>query len=265
MGLTKRYQTGAAPPGSIRPHHNTTAPTGWALCDGSSVARGASTDALFNSLVVTRTATSNGTTTLTLSSSLSGLRAGCRIEGANISSGTTVVSSNGTTVVMSQASVGSGTFTVTFLPHGAPDNSNFYLPRMLGRVPFVSATKLNERAGYGTVVLDATFLPSHTHAFSDPGHYHSVASWGVHRHHINGSPFAAPTAAVNPYIGSGSTANAYHPSFGQMTGGFSQTLWHTISTTNPMPATTSSTGTSTVADANIQPTRCVTYIIRTAP
>lgn len=146
---------------------------------------------------------------------------------------------------------------------GAGDGSTtFNLPPLLGRVPKYTTT-VGTKGGQGTVWLNSSHMPAHTHGVSDPGHGHSVSNGGSHDHSTNGGdPWAWDGGSFGSANGGSSSLFYRTTNPGTHYGFDAVTITINIGATNPFPATTSEVGTSNPSHSNVQPSRAVAYIIR---
>lgn len=156
-------------------------------CNGASVSRATYADlfaALTHQESVTLTNASATISSVDLSNT-SGIGIGCRVEGASIPDGTTISnitgSLNSRTITLSANATADSTETVTFIPFGAADASNFNLPddRSIakvgvstmgdtsdpGRLTYANSNvrpdSLGSRGGHEE-------MQAHTHPYNDP-------------------------------------------------------------------------------------------------
>lgn len=127
------------PPGTVIMSMATVTPTGYLQAYGQSVLR-SSYPQLFNALSISITAnTTNSSACLTSPSSTLYLAVGARVEGTNITSGTTIAGLPGTCssgqIQMSANATGTtSSVTVTVISTGAADTTHFNIPDCRGRV-----------------------------------------------------------------------------------------------------------------------------------
>lgn len=235
--------TQVIPAGSIQAYAGTSSPSGWLLCDGSSISRStySALFATFSTSFTGATTTNNSTTVSGLSGMSSTTHVGWGIAGNGIPTGATISSvTNATTVVISAnaTSTQTGTASLVISPYGftgANNTTTFNVPDLRGRVIAgkdnmggTSADRLTSPAA--TINgIDGDFLGrtggSETHTLT-------TAQMPSHSHTLTG-----PTGATF--------------------GGTSANLASTSSATSTDPA-----GSGT-AHNNIQPTLILNYIIKT--
>jgi microcystin-dependent protein len=244
-----------------------TAASGWYLEYGQTVTR-AGDAALFAALTQSFTGNTHSNTTLdNLSADLRNLGLeGSVLEGTGMFSGATIVSvDSATSLTMSNAATNTAVGgAVRAFPFGNGDGSTtFVLPDArctvaAGRANMggtalttlttagsnVNALKLNTVAGAQNITLDATMIPSHSHAvfLNDPGHNHTV-----------------PTAANGSTTGGSNTMTP-----GSSTNTSTATTGITIGPASGAGAVgnvTSTTG-GGLAHANVQPTRIRNVMIK---
>lgn len=127
------------PPGTVIMSMATVTPTGYLQAFGQSVLR-SSYPQLFNALSISITAnTTNLSACLTSPSSTLYLAVGARVEGTNITSGTTIAGIPGTCsagqIQMSANATGTtSSVTVTVISTGAADTTHFNIPDCRGRI-----------------------------------------------------------------------------------------------------------------------------------
>jgi microcystin-dependent protein len=107
---------------------------GYLWADGAAVSR-TEYPTLFAKLTLSQTGTLNGTKVITALTDTSKMTVGSEITGTNIAAGSRIRSiDSATQITMTTAATGSGSFTLTFYPHGAGDGSTtFNTPLLTGR------------------------------------------------------------------------------------------------------------------------------------
>lgn len=180
-----------SPTGMVTPYVGLSAPSGWLLCDGTTVSRTTYLDLfnVFGTTFAAATTTNTSTTVSGLSGMSSTVHVGWGIAGTNIPTGATISSvTNATTVVISAAATGTatGTANIAISPYGftgAGNTTTFNLPNLKGRIPVgvdSAQTEFNivgETGGSKTHTLSTAEMPSHTH--TGPAHTHNVANSGT--------------------------------------------------------------------------------------
>ena len=163
-------------PGMVMDYAGPSIPTGWLLCDGSSVSRTTYAD-LFNAVTTsTGCTTYNGLPTVEVpDASLFGV--GWRVELSEVSGGfATIIGLNtgtNTLTLDKNATSSSGTFSINILgiPWGAADSTHFNLPDLRRRVLMGSGgTQVNgpgiylgNTGGAEGHTLTTGEMPAHTH------------------------------------------------------------------------------------------------------
>ncbi len=259
LAVAKTYQKALAQIGEIRPHHNSTAPAGWLLCDGSSQLRATYPD-LFAAFCFTMTVsiTSGSTTVSTLGVPFPAGN-GAYVTIPTHLTGATVNSGQGaTSIVLSSAPTATTTATMTVYPYGG-SATHFNLPPFTGRVP-KHQTYQGVKAGQGTVSVTSAHMASHNHGVYDPAHTHTITNGGSHNHGANGSSFAVWSGTISSASGTG---GFYGVAYSINTADVGDTLTLTCGWNDTgFPATTGATGSASVDHNNIQPTLAVAYIVR---
>lgn len=213
------------PAGMVLPWAGLGLPSGWLLCDGSSVSR-TTYATLFAALCGgggVSASTTNGSTTVSGMGDTSWLKLGWYVQGTGIPANATIATIvNGSTITISANATATGSPTVYFTPWGATA-TNFTLPDMLGRTPIGSGSgtslttrKLGDIGGTETHTLTTPEIPAHTHTFTDQ----TFGGYG------QGTPILGQAVATN------------------------------------FSATTSSTG-GGGSHNNMQPWTCLTFLIKT--
>lgn len=128
---------GFIPPGVVLSYAGMTAPVGWAFCYGQAISRTTYAD-LFVAITLTLTGNTTSGNAVIASASLDitalGLT-GAKVEGAGITTGTTILSATSGSITLSANATATATgITVRILPFGTGDNSTtFTLPDGRGR------------------------------------------------------------------------------------------------------------------------------------
>jgi microcystin-dependent protein len=202
-------------PGMISEFAGSTVPTGWLLCNGSSVSR-TTYPSLFSTLTLSKgtftvtiatpavfTLTSHGLVTgsqvyLTTTGALpTGLAANTNYfvvsTGANtFNLATSFANATATSpVVIATSGTQSGTHTLVHAPYGVASSTTFNLPNLSGRTPAgidTSQTEFNTLGEFGgakTVTLATSEMPVHSHAntlgtatVAASGHIHYATGQG---------------------------------------------------------------------------------------
>lgn len=158
-------------------------PTLWLFEDGALKNR-ATYALLFNVLCPTvACVVSNASNSITGIADTSGFAVGWAVEGVGIPGTTTISAITGpNSISINHPATGNGT-SIRIFPFGQGDAvSTFQLPNATGRVYagvdnaaaiFAAAKKLGAEVGTETVTLLAAEMPTHNHAVTDTGHFHT--------------------------------------------------------------------------------------------
>lgn len=262
-----------SPTGIISPFAGITLPTGWLLCDGSSVSR-STYSALFSTLSYswTNATVSNTSTTV---SGLTGMSAtahvGWGIAGTGIPTGATILSvTNSTTVIISAAATATatGTANVAVGPYGftgAGNTTTFNLPNFKGKTAVGLDSSQTEFNTLGETGGSKTSVASHDHSISHDHASFNATSGGVsadHSHgfdlnivHSDGTIVTGEILNVGIFYGSGRS---------RYQDGTNGTGDHTHTTAIDVPSFTGTSGAAStgITSGNLQPYITVNYIIK---
>lgn len=151
-------------------------PSGWLVCDGSSVSR-TTYASLFSAVCGgggVSASTTNGSSTVSGMGSTSFLKVGWYVQGTGIPAGATIATIvNSSTITISANATATGSPVIYFTPWGA-DASNFTLPDLQGRAAIGSGSgsglttrQLGQKGGEENHTLTTSEIPSHTHDYTD--------------------------------------------------------------------------------------------------
>jgi len=204
------------PTGAVIPYSGISVPSAWLLCDGSAVSR-TTYSTLFSALSLQLSCILVSTTVLTLpSGTTAGLQTGFAVSGTGIPANTTIASLTSTTITLNNSATTSGTYTITFAPHGVGNGSTtFNLPNMQGRVAVgpggTIGANLGAIGGEATHTLVASELP--VTAYQDSGHVHGIGTYnsggGANGGNVLGANGVNSGASTN-----GASANISNPGGG---------------------------------------------------
>lgn len=285
-------------PGMISPYAGFSSPSGWLLCDGSTVSR-STYSSLFSNISnswTTATVTNASTTVSGLTGMSASDHVGWGIAGTNIPSGATIASvTNSTTVVISAAATGTatGTANIAISAYGFTGSGNtttFNIPDLRGRsiigkdnMGGTSANRVTLAiSGISSTILGSSGgserLHQHTHAntvsgtFASSTHSHGATDGGGDLRAAIGA--TGSDAGALGYIatgvnGPGSTGSytIFGSSWTSATRAFNH--YTPVYGTTSGPSATASVSISNVANAetgtsqNISPAIIMNYIIKT--
>lgn len=281
-------------PGMISPYAGFSSPSGWLLCDGSTVSR-STYSSLFSNISsswTTATTTNLSTTISGLTGMSSSVHVGWGISGTNIPSGATILSvTNATTVVISAAATGTatGTANIAISAYGFTGDGNtttFNIPDLRGRsiigkdnMGGTSANRVTMAiSGINSTILGSSGgserLHQHTHAntvsgtFASSGHGHGPGSFAAAIGATNSDPSRIGYVAVGNSGGPG-TATYSIIAGGLLINSAPFNHYTPVYGTSSGPDGTASVSISNVANAetgtsqNIPPAIIMNYIIKT--
>lgn len=168
--LRTEINAGKVPTGTIAPFGGLKAPSGYLLCDGSSVSR-TTYAALFSALTLSTTVSAtNGSATVTGISAgdWALLKVGWEVQVGTMRTTILAKPSSGTITLASSYTGATGSPTLIVLPWESADTTTFYLPQLQDVLPIgVGSSKaLADAGGSTSKILTVGNLPAHHHNVS---------------------------------------------------------------------------------------------------